>query len=101
MFLCFCEICLAIAVNRKSNLMQFPSLEGLRAAKEHPEHVGLGHARHRVPIEVNHWLDGAREKAGTGRKNYIVSPLTFGSKKKRQQEHSAKYSKPTNYDEWW
>jgi hypothetical protein len=81
--------------------MQPRSIEGLRTAKEHPDHVGLGHARHRVDIEVNHWLDGAKDKAGTGRKNNIVSPLTFGSKKKRAQENTAKHSKPTNYDEWW
>jgi hypothetical protein len=54
-----------------------------------------------VEIEVNHWLDGAKDKAGTGRKNNLVSPLTFGSKKKRAQENTAKHSKPTNYDEWW
>lgn len=57
--------------------------------------------RHCVDIEVNHWLDSAKEKAETGRKNIRVAPLTFGSKKKHQQGNSKKHSKPIDYDEWW
>jgi len=82
-------------------LIQLHRLEGLRTAKEHPDHVGLGHMRHCVDIEVNHWLDSAKEKAETGRKNIRVAPLTFGSKKKQQQGNSKKHSKPIDYDEWW
>ena len=82
-------------------LIQLHRLEGLRTAKEHPDHVGLGHMRHCVDIEVNHWLDSAKEKAETGRKNIRVAPLTFGSKKKPQQGNSKRHSKPIDYDEWW
>ena len=77
------------------------SLEGLRAAKEHPDHVGLGHARHRVETEVNHWLDHLKDKEGTGRKNFVVAPLSFGSMKKRQLENRMKNLHPINFDECW
>jgi hypothetical protein len=52
-------------------------------------------------MEINHWLDGAKETVETGRKNTRVSPLTFGSKKKQQEGNSLKNSKSINYDEWW
>ena len=82
-------------------LIHTHSLEGLRTAKEHPDHAGLGHARHRVDIEVNHWLDGAKDKAETGRKNHRVAPLTFGSKKKLQPGNPTTISKPIDYNDWW
>ncbi len=63
--------------------------------------MGLGHARHRVETEVNHWLDHLKDKEGTGKKNHRVAPLTFGCMKKRQPENRTNHSRPINYDEYW